>query len=317
MDEPSVVVFGCHWHDRHSELAYVIRSLAGAASRWAPVSVLTPGVGATEPDGAFDVIKVGEHGNLRWPVGVSPDCVVIVDEAVEGIAELLADVVPRRVFCLATNRRRADTSWQTLRVTRRGEPPEPFAKIHVPVNLLAKAHRHIGFGFTGYLLVLSDRPGTHDDPVPAVAWLTAAFHETHVIVVENAVAAAWKGRTLRGRASVDSRMDLWRLMAHAQVCIDLAPGPHIARECIEALRLGTPIVVPADRGPAAVHAHASGGGTFSEFDELLQAVSSLQSNASHSRLSDSSRAYAEANHGDPEEFARSLRTVLSEGEVGG
>ena len=60
--------------------------------------------------------------------------------------------------------------------------------------------------------------------------MSAAFHDAYVIVVENAVAAAWKGRVLRGTTSVDTRMDLWRLIAHANVCVDLDPGPQIARE---------------------------------------------------------------------------------------
>ena len=315
MDEPSVVAVGCHWHDPHSELAYVIRSLAGAASRWAPVSVLTPGLGGTEPDGAFDVFKLGEPGNYRWPHGVPRNCLLIVDDVTAGIAQLLADVVPRKIFCLTAAPPPADESWQTLRVARRGESPRPFAKIHVPVNPLAKVHRHNGFGFTDYLLVLSDRTGIHRDPVPAVSWLTAAFHETDVIVVENGVASAWRGRALRGRASVDSRMDLWRLIAHARVCIDLAPGHHIARECIEALRLGTPIAVPAGIGPGAAHALAGGGWTFSELQELFHAVASVQTDATRARASDLGRSYADANHGDPEEFVRSLRTVLLEGEA--
>ena len=60
---------------------------------------------------------------------------------------------------------------------------------------------------------------------------------------------------------MDTRMDLWRLVAHANVCIDLRPGSYIARECVEALRFGTPIIVPECAGPAVVHAREGGGAT--------------------------------------------------------
>ncbi len=143
------------------------------------------------------------------------------------------------------------------------------------MNRLAEQHRHHGFGFTGYLLVLSDRTGAHEGPPPAAAWLSSAFNDADVVVVEDAVASGWKGRALRGKVSVDTRMDLWRLLAHANVCIDLAPGSHIARECIEALRFGTPIIVPQDSGPGALHAAGAGGATFRDESELLAAVDHL------------------------------------------
>ena len=154
--------------------------------------------------------------------------------------------------------------------------PDPVG-VHVPVNRLAEQYRHHGFGFTDYPLVLSDRTGAErEEPPPAAAWISAAFIEADVVVVEDAVAWAWKGRALRGKVSVDTRMDLWRLLAHANVCIDLAPGPYIARECIEALRFGTPIIVPDRPGPGAVHARASGGATFRDASELLEAAASLR-----------------------------------------
>ena len=162
--------------------------------------------------------------------------------------------------------------------------------MHVPVNPLAELHRHHGFGFTGYQLVLSDRPGTPDDPPPAVAWLSAAFPAAEIVLIDDAVASAWKGRALRGTVHVDTRMDLWRLLAHAAVCIDLAPGASIARECIEALRFGTPIIVPDDSGPAALHAQAGGGATFGDPGELIDAVATLQDGANRSAASEAGRA---------------------------
>ncbi len=311
MNEQSIVVVGRHWRERHNELAFVIRSIAGEASRWAQVSVLAPGNEGRGPDGAFDIETIGEHAHYAWPDHLSPDCVVVVDDLSPEIADLLAKVGPRAVFYLAAHKGGHDPSWRALPLTADPTSSRPFVKIYIPVNPLAELHRHNGFGFTGYQLVLSGRAGVRRDPPPAVAWLTAAFHDSDVIVVENAVASAWRGRALRGTVSVDTRMDLWRLIAHANVCIDLAPGPYVARECVEALRFGTPIMVPVHSGAAVAHAAASEGATFAEPEELLDAAASLRIDATRSATSRSGRQYADANYGAPAEFMTSLRAALS------
>jgi hypothetical protein len=105
-------------------------------------------------------------------------------------------------------------------------------------------------------------------------------------------------------------MDLWRLLAHANVCIDLDPGAQIARECIEALRFGTPIIVPDGAGPGPVHARASGGATFQNASELLDAVASLQDQAHRAEVEVASRRYADAHYGDPAALVRRLGGLL-------
>jgi glycosyltransferase involved in cell wall biosynthesis len=56
--------------------------------------------------------------------------------------------------------------------------------------------------------------------------------------------------------------------------VDLRPGPIIGRECIEALRFGRPIVVPAN-SVAAEHAHGGGGRTYDDVRGMLEAVESF------------------------------------------
>ena len=146
------------------------------------------------------------------------------------------------------------------------------------------------------------------EPPPAAAWLSSAFHDAEIVVIEDAVASAWKGRALRGKVTVDTRMDLWRLLAHANVCVDLAPGAHIARECVEALRFGTPIVVPADSGPAAVHARA-GGATFSDETACSRRLPSSSASASGRPLR-RAQAYADARYGDPTALVGRLEALL-------
>ncbi len=312
MSEHDIVLIAHHWHERQNELTYIARSVGGALSRWNDVSVAAPGpLGHIEPDGAFDVLAMGMNGGYRWPDGLTSSGVVVVDDLTSEIAELLSGISPHTVFYLAAGADIHDPTWRRIPLVKDEGEARPWAKVYVPVNPLAELHHHNGFGFTGYQLVLSGPTGTHEDPPSAVAWLTAAFHDSYVVVIENAVASAWKGRGLRGRVSVDTRMDLWRLIAHANVCVDLAPCPHIARECIEALRFGTPIIVPENSGAAVSHALASGGSTYGDPEELLKAVAAMQIETTRSTASRIGRLYANANHGKPTEFMDSLRTLFS------
>jgi hypothetical protein len=94
-------------------------------------------------------------------------------------------------------------------------------------------------------------------------------------------------------------MDLWRLVAHAYACVDVLPGIHIARECIEALRFGTPIVVPDGPGVAAIHATASGGCTYRDPGDLVAHIAALQDGTRRSTASAIGARYADAHYGDP------------------
>ena len=307
MSRHGAAVIGCHWRDGAGELRDVTRSIAGAATRSGPVTVLVPGLEGATADGAFDLESIGEQGSLGWPEDLSPGAVV-VDDLTPELASLLEWSDPAPVYYLSATAAELSPAWQRLHLVGQDGP---VVHVHVPVNPLARRHRHHGFGFTGYVLVLSDRTGPADDPPPPVAWLSAAFMDADVVVVEDAVASAWKGRALRGRVAVDTRMDLWRLLAHASMCVDLAPGPHIARECIEALRFGTPIVVPKDSGAGAVHARAGGGATFSDEHELLQAAAALSDGRHRAEVSASAQRYADRLYGDPAAFVRRVKELLT------
>jgi hypothetical protein len=309
LSRPAAVIVGCHWLENRSELAFVTRSIAGAASRCGPVVVLVPGDPGRRADGAFDLEGVGTRGALEWPAGISNETTVIVDDLTAEVTALLADVDPQAVqFVSGTGGAATNPAWQRLPLVGGHDPVE----VHVPVNRLAEHHRHHGFGFTDYLLVLSDRTDSHEEPPAAAAWLSAAFPKADVVVLEDAVASAWKGRALRGKVTVDTRMDLWRLFAHANACIDLAPGPHIARECVESLRFGTPVIVPDRPGPGAAHAQSSGGATFRDASELLDAAASFQNEAHRAQASAAARLYADTHFGDPAALVRRLRDLIGQ-----
>jgi hypothetical protein len=306
----NTVVVARHWHRRSGELAFVTRTIAGASSRLGPVAVLVPGTfGSREPDGAFDLLGMGEEGHYRWPDGLSVKGTLVVDDLTTDVVDLISRSGPTTTrFYLSSSVERPDPTWHAIPlVPGRGRP---FVGTYVPVHPMAAGHRHGGFGFTDYLLVLSDGSGAAGEPPSAAAWLTAAFHEQYVVVVDTATAWAWKGRSLRGSASVDTRMDLWRLVAHALACIDVAPGEHVARECVEALRLGTPIVVPDESGVAAIHATASGGCTYRDPGDLVAHIAFLQDETERSTASAHATRYADAHYGDPEALVARLGVLF-------
>jgi hypothetical protein len=304
----ATVILSRHWHDARAELGFVARALAGAATRIGTVAVLAPGpAGTRSADGAFDIEGVGVQ-DLRWPDELPSDSVTFVDELTRDVANLLDEATVRRVFYFASDHQPDNHSWRPLRLV--GEAGPGIVRVYVPVNHLAERHRHNGFGFTGYELVLAGNEPVGDAPPPEAAWITAAFHDRDVVVVEDGTASAWKGRALRGRVAVDTRMDLWRLVAHANVCIDLAPGPHLARECVEAMRFGTPVVVRQDSGAAATHVGLGGGFAFADTYELLSAVSRLHEGAARAGVSARARHYASASYGSPDVLVTSLLAVL-------
>jgi hypothetical protein len=305
----TVVVIGCRWRDEVDELSFVTRALAGAASRFRRVAVLVPGQpDRSYPDGAFDLVGIGEQGHFRWPRHIRADGPIIVDDVTPETIRLINTVGHGAEFYLCSGG--DDSPLQCQRITF-GATQTPFAvNMYVPINPLAEKHRHHGFGFTDYVLVLSGRRETDENPPPEAAWLTAAFHDRDVVVVENAVASAWRGRALRGAVSVDTRMDLWRLIAHAAVCIDLAPAPYIARECVESLRFGTAIIVPEQCGVATVHAAASGGFTFGDPDDMLRAVARMFDEKFRTNVSERAKRYAEKNYGRPSALVGSLHELL-------
>lgn len=349
----------------HDEVAFVVRNLAGAASRTGPVDVLVPGrPSPARPDGAFDLVPVGEPSpGHRWP---APDLaawpsghtlsLALVDQADPDLLGLLGRFAPGVPVAallpgpdtrsgvdavLAVAARPPDAGGRVMAAgpPDAGRPPDTDGRpdrqagrptmavhevgLHVPVNPLAAGHRHNALGFTDYVLVLSDRrPATADTdtPTPLAAWLAARFPRRHVVVVEQAVASVWRWRSLRGRVSVDTRTDLWRLIAHAQVVVDLHPGPLVARECVESLRYGTPVVVPA--GTAAADLAALGGGLwYRDVAELLACVDAFGDRDLRDTLGTQGRAVAEEHYGDPVGFvdrvSAATEAITAAGVVGG
>jgi hypothetical protein len=310
--KPAALFLSSNWFDEGSEVSFVIRSLAGAGSRSAQVMVAAPGREGRTPDGAFDVVGLGpssagewpDDDHLIWPDDVPANSTVVIDQIGAAPAALLRRL-QRRPTRPVLPQMPDDPAALPLRPT---VARPDFIGIEVPVNPMAAEHRHSGFGFTDYFLVLTDRAGRPDPapPTDGVAWLTAAFHDDYVVVVEGAQASAWKGRALRGNVAVDTRTDLWRLMAHARLTVDLSPGPVIGRECIESLRFGTPAAVPASSAAAC---WVASGGVIC-FDDYPDLVRQLERTPVLAELGARGRQYADHHFGDSDRFTERVNQEL-------
>ena len=114
-----------------------------------------------------------------------------------------------------------------------------------------------------------------------------------------------------------TRVNLWRLMAHAEATIDARPPGPFGQEAIESLLLGTPVVVPAGSAAHAI-ARASGGGFgYEDLGGLLDAGRALLKEGASHRFGVAGRSWAEATHGDMSRFvARASELVLGGGARG-
>jgi hypothetical protein len=323
--ERPLAVVSRAWLAPGSEAAFVARSLAGAFSRRGPVAVLVPSLAVSpQADGLFDLVDVGGHGDrwptpdrARWPSGLRP-AAALVEPGDDAAMDLLSMHEPGVPVVTVPPARPAVGYAAILNIAGPGEPAPPAGAtpvadvgMFVPVNPLAATHRHNGIGFVDYLLVLTDRAGrpAPAPPTAAVAWLTARFPREPVVVVEGGTATVWRGRARRGEVGVDSRTDLWRLMAHARLVIDLAPGAFVAREAVEAMRFGVPVVVPA--GTAVAVTASDGGAGFESVGALFDLVEALADRTRRDRWGAAARRDADARFGSGDSFAAAAAAALT------
>ncbi|HEY2564805.1 MAG TPA: hypothetical protein VGI44_13905 [Acidimicrobiales bacterium] len=285
------------------------------------------GIGTGSPDDRTWPLP----GDARWPA-VDPPAMALVHVDDAGAMALAREFAPSApLVALAGSARPVSQADALITVTpdRRdavaAANPEVASEVydtglHVPVNPFVTKRPHSGIGFVDYLLALSDRVGgpSNDgsDPTPWVAWLAARFPRQHTMVIEDGVATVWQWRSRRGAIDVETRTDLWRLFAHARGVIDLRPGPLVARECVEAQLVGTPIVAPTG-SIGAEHAAFGGGLCFSNVDELLRAVDSLEDRGVRDQLGKQGRAMAEDRYGHPDRLVDRMAHIVASVEKAG
>ena len=270
-------------------------------------------------------------GDARWPA-LHPPAVVLVHADDGGAMALAQEFAPSApLVALAGSASPVSQADALITVTpdRRdavaAANPEVASEVydtglHVPINPFVTKRPHSGIGFVDYLLVLTDRAGGSgsdgSDPTPWVAWLAARFPRQHTVVIEDGVATVWQWRSRRGAIDVETRTDLWRLFAHARGVIDLRPGPLVARECVEAQLVGTPVVAPTG-SIGAEHGAAGGGLCFSNVDELLRAVASLEDRGVRDKLGKQGRTMAEDRYGHPDRLVDRMAHIVAAVEKAG
>ncbi len=320
--EATIAVLSSSWaRTPQDEAGVAARSIAGALSRLAAVHVFVPGTGAQFADGAFDPAPIGAA-----PRPFTPYRAVVVETADGDDGEQVA----ASVASLARGAPVLSVGAASFAVDGvldvglgedggagggdrgRGAPAVHHVGLYARVHPGATGRRHYGLGSLGdYVLVLGDRPGVPSTPSPSdrARWLLSRFARSYVVVLEGGVARAWRSRSCVARFDVHTRMDLWILMAQAWAVVDLLPGGVYARECVESLRYGVPIVVPG--GSAADRlARASGGMRFTSTADLLSCVEALGDPTTRETLASAGRDAADRWYGDPHGLIARLAVAL-------
>ncbi|HVB04705.1 MAG TPA: hypothetical protein VNF07_00430 [Acidimicrobiales bacterium] len=185
-------------------------------------------------------------------------------------------------------------------------------ELALPLNRAATGHMLFGVHWFGryVLLIRSFPPGGHRYARSVTRELLSSLLGVSVAEVDG------ERFTISDRDNaVDlpvnpTRVNLWRLMAHAAVTIDARPAGPFGQEAIESLLLGTPVVVPAGSAAHAV-ARASGGGlSYVEPGDLVDAARSLLRPGAGEEAGAAGRSWAETTHGDAERFVTHLAGVV-------
>ena len=276
-----------------------------------PVTVVTSGPEhETVADGAFDLAGAGPGDSWRLPSGLPSHPAVIVDEVSHAVAMLLTDRQPTAVLFLSSAVV-VNVSWRRIAAAGGGDGAIDLG-LHVPVNRMAEEHRHHGFGFTGYQLVLlGDVDGVTEEPAREVKALGASFPQT--------TSSSWgTARPRRGAGQFYAGRSPWIHEWISGACsltrsfvVDLAPGLYLARECVEALRFGAPIVVPASSSAAAEHALATGQHRLRRCRGAHHAAGRLRRASERSVSLERGRRYADERYGRPAELIERLGDIVS------
>jgi len=107
-----------------------------------------------------------------------------------------------------------------------------------------------------------------------------------------------------------SRVNLWRLMAHALFTIDLRPATVFGREAIESMMFDSPIIVPDDSAAKEHVCAANAGLWYRNNGELLDAVRVLSDRSVRERFARNGRAYVDMHHSDLENFVERICALV-------
>lgn len=107
-----------------------------------------------------------------------------------------------------------------------------------------------------------------------------------------------------------TRVNLWRLMAHALFMVDLRSPTAFGRETLESLMFDSPVIVP-DSSAAKAHAKAANAGLWYQNNgELLDSVRVLTDRSMREQLARNGRRYVDAHHSDLAGFVERICSLV-------
>jgi glycosyltransferase involved in cell wall biosynthesis len=302
-----VVLVTSLWGDSHGEGGTVVRLVAGALAVRAQVEVVAlvagagPGPGTsprTHRDSVFVVHEVPHERAQTVPelvASLDPDSVVLAGPEAGWVHGPLRSIgTCRRVVSLPLLGTELDVA---LPIDRAAADPELFEMT----------------GFGRYVVLLTGYPAGSPGAVrtPGHDYVREAIGPVAVAEVASDRWSVSDRKTQLEMAASPSRPNLWRLLRHAEVCLDLRPQGTLGRETIESLLLGTPVVVP-EGTVAAEHAERSNGGLwYRDYRELFDAARAIVDDPSlRARLGRQGREWAGEVHGDQGRFSEQVARLV-------
>ncbi len=96
--------------------------------------------------------------------------------------------------------------------------------------------------------------------------------------------------------------------------VDLHPGRFVARRCIDAMRLGTPVIVPEQSRATELCQRGHGGLWFANAGQLLWSIEAMLESEVGPVLGEQGRRYCDAHHGSFDRFAEQLAAACGLGD---
>ncbi len=193
--------------------------------------------------------------------------------------------------------------------------PNKVTSLHIAFNINRHAAKNMLFGvryFNKYVLLIRSFPPSTQRFSRSLTHevLKTAIEPFSVAEVDN---EQWRisddQNTLKLPVSA-SRVNLWRLMAHAQLTVDLRPPRPLGREAIESMLLGTPVIVHRN-SIAYEHVKAANGGFwYSDYCELIQTIRIALDPTMNTKLRNSASEYSKLYHGDSTKFIEEIQDLF-------
>ncbi len=264
------------------------------------------------PTASLSPPRVGRHPPTFWPQFERGER-FILDDATR-ILMLDLSVASSGGHATDADLRRLSTrvhAWlvitdeRSISLVGAGVPPDRIHSIGAPLsaNPSARSEPDPMVGEAPAIVVNSGVSEGEQGPSTVLSELVRMrFPERTVAVLHTDAFCVWrKGRVARSEA-VRRSSDVARLMAWAQVTVDLQPGDLFARRCLESLLYGTPIVVP-QISRASEHAERGRSGLwFANAPELTWCVEAMFDPPIRDALSSQGLAYAETHFGSTDRF---------------